>query len=188
MSGITTRTYDSELYSRRDSFRLVIDEYTTTTGTITANSDLYVWGYNDRPLDLDVTNSIVFEVTTGDAYDCRLTAWDDTTHSTTLNELIQADKVRCSAMAYCCKGAKLTPTESKDPLNLVYPPAHNRIFKGNTNAYGYKYYYGDFDLSYRYQSDVYGDYLIFRPMLYEIDETVSYGVHDYIITLHYSYT
>jgi len=188
LTGYTTRYVESSLYSRRESFRLVIDEYTTNSGIVAEGEPLYVWGYNERFLDLDVKNAIVFEVTTGEAYNCRLTAWDDVTHSTTINELIQGDHVRCSAMAYCCKNSKLDPTESKDPLNLVYPPAHNRIFKGNVAVGGYKYYYGDFDLVYRYQSDVYGDYLIFKPMLYNITTDISYGVHDYIITLHYSYT
>lgn len=187
MSGYTTRTYDATLYARRESYRLVVDELTSTSGIIAAAADLYVWGYNNS-LDMDVSNSIVFEVTTGEAYDCRLTAWDDVTHSTTLNELIQGDHVRVSAAAYCCTDSKLTPGESKDPLNMVYPPAHNRILKGNVDTGIYKHFYGDFDLVYRYQDDVYGDYLIFKPMLYGIDDSISYGVHDFIITLHYSYT
>jgi hypothetical protein len=188
MVGYTTRDVQSSLYSRRESFRLVIDEYTTNSGIIAADTPLYVWGYNDRLLDLDTKNSIVFEVTTGEAYNCRLTAWDDVTHSTVLNELIQGDHVRCSAMAYCCTGSTLDPLESKTPLNLIYPPVHNRIFKGNLIDGGNKYFYGDFDLVYRYQTTIYGDFLMFKPMLYGIDTDVSYGVHDYIITLHYSYT
>lgn len=189
MSGYTTRTYDATLYSKRENYRLIIDEYTSTSGIIAEDADLYVWGYDTNlELDMNTQNSIVFEVTTGEAYNCRLTAWDDVTHSTTINELIQGDHVRVSAVAYCCKGSKLTPEESKDPLNMVYPPAHNLILKGNTFAYDTKYYYGDFDLVYRYQTDVYGDFLIFKPMLYGIHSGISYGVHDYIITLHYSYT
>ena len=188
LSGYTTRTDESSLYSKRESFRLVIDDYTTNSGIILQNEPLFVWGYNERFMEMDVKNSIVFEVTTGEAYNCRLTAWDDVTHSTTINELIQGDHVRCSCMAYCAGTSALDPSESKDPLNLVYPPAHNRIFKGNVDLAGYKYFYGDFDLVYRYQDNVFGDYLIFKPMLYGIDTSISYGIHDYIITLHYSYT
>jgi hypothetical protein len=187
MAGVTTREYTSTLYSRRESFRLVVDEYVTASGIIAEDEPLYVWGYNERPMDLDTQNSIVFEVTTGEAYDCRLTAWDDVTHSTVLNELIQGDHVRCSAMAYCCTGSKLDPLVSKDPLNLVYPPQHNVILRGNESL-GFKHYYGDFDLVYRSQANIYGDFLIFKPMLYGIDSSISYGIHDYIITLHYLYT
>lgn len=188
LSGYTTRITESSLYERVESYRLVIDEYVTNSGIILENEPLYIWGNNDATLDLDATNSVVFEVTNGEAYNCRLTAWDDVTHSTIINELIQGDHVRCSCAAYCASNSKLDPGELEDPLNLVYPPAHNRIFKGNTNLGGYKYYYGDFDLIYRYQSGVYGDFVIVKPMLYGIDSSISYGVHDYILTLHYSYT
>lgn len=192
MGGYATRDYESTLYSRRESYRLLIDDTTTTTGIIYKDVDLYAWGYDGnasiREIDMDVTNSIVFELTIGEAYNCRLTAWDDVTHSTTLNELIMGDHVRCSAIAYCCGGSKLDPEETSEQVNMVYPPAHNRIFKGNVNYAGYKYFYGDFDMVYRYQEDVYGDFLIFKPMLYGIHTGISYGVHDYIITLHYSYT
>jgi hypothetical protein len=188
MAGITERKYESSLYSCRDSFRLSISDYVTTSGIITEDTDLYVWGFTNRLLDLDCQNSVVFEIINGEAYNCRLTAWDDVTHSTTRNELIQGDHVRCSAMAYCCGGSKLIPIESKNPINLVYPPVHNRIFKGHTIDGTNKLFYGDFDMTYRYQSTVYGDYLIFKPLLYGIDENISYGVHDYLITFHYSYT
>jgi len=188
IAGATERKYESSLYSRRDSFRLTVSDYVTTSGIITEDTDLYMWGFTNRLLDLDCQNSVVFEITNGEAYNCRLTAWDDVTHSTTKNELIQGDHVRCSAMVYCCTGSKLVPAESKVPLNLVYPPVHNRIFKGNTIDGTNKLFYGDFDMVYRYQSTVYGDFLIFKPLLYGINESISYGVHDYLITFHYSYT
>ena len=190
MSGTTTRSYTTYLRKRQDGFRLTIDELTTNSGVIAADADLYMWGYSNtvRPLDMDTSNSVVFEVTTGEAYNCRLTAWDDVTHSTLANELIQGDNVRVSAMAFCCSDSKLNPGESKNPINLIRPPVHNQIFKGNTVYQGQKLYYGDFDMVYRYQTDVFGDYLMFKPMLYNITDSISYGVHDYIITLHYSYT
>lgn len=190
LTGTTTRTYTTNLRNRADSYRLIIDELTTNSGVISNDAQLYMWGYSNtvRPLDLDTSNSIMFEVTTGEAYNCRLTAWDDVTHSTLMNELIANDHVRVSAIAFCGSNSKLNPGENKNPLNLVYPPAHNRIFKGNTTFAGYEYYYGDFDMVYRYQTGVYGDYLMFKPMLYGIHPGISYGVHDFIVTLHYSYT
>lgn len=162
----------------------------TMSGTLSSGTEFKSWGTLSSDVDFTVNDSVTFEVTTGEAYNCRLTAWDDVTHSSTLNELIQGDHVRCSALAYCSTGAKLTPTESypPDPINYVFGPIHNRILKGNTTNLGYNYYFGDFDLVYRYQSTIYGDFLVFKPMLYGIDETISYGVHDFIITLHYSYT
>jgi hypothetical protein len=141
-------------------------------------------------VDYNMEDSVVFEVTTGEAYNCRLTAWDDVTHSTLLNELIQGDHVRASALAFCCSNSALNPNESFDPnpINFVHGPVQNRILKGNTVDVSTNLFYGDFDMVYRYQADVYGDYLIFKPMLYGIDNSISYGVHDYVVTLHYSYT
>jgi hypothetical protein len=163
-------------------------EDSTTSGTLPSGTEFISWGSLSSDISFTVDDSIVFDVTVGEAYNCRLTAWDDVTHSTTINELISGDNVRISAVAYCSGGSKLVPTESYDPINYVFGPVHNRILKGNVSYAGYNYYFGDFDMVYRYQDDVFGDYLLFKPMLYGIHTGISYGVHDYIITLHYSYT
>ena len=68
------------------------------------------------------------------------------------------------------------------PYEIIMMPAYDQVLKGSTQ------YYGTFDMVYRYQADVYGDYLMFKPYLYNIDNTISYGVHDFYITFHYSYT
>lgn len=191
LGGTTTRTYTATVRAKRESYRLYIDEIVTPSGIIEDDEELHMWGYDNatRPLDMDSTNSIVFEVTTGEAYDCRLTAWDDATHSTLANELIQGDHARVSAVAFCCAGSSvLAPEVTPDPVNLVYPPVHNRILKGNTVYLGEKLYYGDFDMVYRPQTDVHGDFLMFKPQLYGIHSGISYGVHDFLVTLHYSYT
>ena len=160
----------------------------TGSGTLPSGTQLNSWGTLTGSVDFQTTDSIVFEVTAGEAYNCRLTAWDDVTHSTIINELIANDHVRISALAFCSSNSKLDPNENYDPINYVYGPVHNRILKGNTVFGNQNYFYGDFDMVYRFQTDVYGDFLIFKPMLYGIDSSVSYGVHDFIITLHYSYT
>ena len=190
VTGITSRDVNSTVYTKKETYRLLTDDYITGSGTIAPDTQLYMWGYDTtlRPLDLETQNSVVFETTAGEAYNCRLTAWDDVTHSTTINELIAGDYVRVSAMAYCSKATKENPTESQSPINYIFPPAHNKIIKGNVVDGDTKYYYGDFSLVYRYQADIYGDYLIFKPILYGIDSSISYGVHDFLIVLSYSYT
>lgn len=197
LSGTTTRTYSETKYARFGSYNLYIDSDSTevngtvTSGTVHAGNQLNIWGWeaDDRPLDMDTSNSVIFEVTTGEAYNCRLTAWDDVTHSTLLNELIQGDHVKVSALAYCCEGSKEDPEISETPINFIHPPARNIILKGNTVAAGVEYYYGDFDMVYRaVYPDVYGDYLMFRPMLDNITSSISYGVHDFVVVLHYEYT
>lgn len=188
--GTVTRTYAASLTPRGNEYRLTVDEFTTNSGVVASGTELYMWGYSNtaRPLDMDVMNSISVEVITGEAYNCRLTAWDDVTHSTTYNELIQGEHTRVSAIAFIGTGDKLEPDESKDPLNLVYPPVHNRILKGHTVVDDYKYYYGDFDMTYSHEPGTCGAFLMFKPMLYGIDSNISYDVHDHIVTLHYSYT
>lgn len=195
-NGNAEELYISDVYTLGlNSYQLNVVGSTLSSGTLSSGilsrgTEFRSWGSLSSNIDFTVNDSIVFEVTTGEAYNCRLTAWDDVTHSTTTNELIQGDHVRCSAVAYCSTGSKLTPTESfpPDPINYVFGPIHNRILKGNTIDSGYNFFFGDFDLVYRYQATIYGDFLIFKPMLYGIDENISYGVHDYILTLHYSYT
>lgn len=163
---------------------------TTGSGVLPQGTSLYGWGSVTGTTDYNTQDSIVFETTAGEAYNCRLTAWDDVTHSTLINDLIQGDHVRVSALAFCSTNSKLLPNESfsPNPINFVHGPVHNRILKGNTVDAGTNLFYGDFDMVYRYQADVYGDFLIFKPMLYGIDNTMSYGVHDFVITLSYSYT
>lgn len=137
--------------------------------------------------DVNTHNSVVFEVTNGEAYDCRLTAWDDVTHSSNLNTLFLNDNCRVSALVFNCNTSKDTPTEN-DGVSFIHPPVLNRVFKGDTVYLGESLYYGDFDMKYRTDSSVYGDFLMFKPMLYGLNASTPYGVHDYVICLHYSYT
>lgn len=160
------------------------------TGTLTAGTSVHAWGIVDKdtPVDLNTQNSIVFQVTNGEAYDCRLTAWDDATHSSTDNLVISGDHCRVSAMAFCSAGTVENPLESFDPKNIIMAPKTNMILKGNVVDGPTNLFYGDFDMSYKYQDGVIGDFLMFKPMLYGIDDTMPYGVYDFVITLKYSYT
>ena len=135
-----------------------------------------------------IQNSIKFEVTEGENYDNRLTAWDDVTHSSTDNYLINSDRVKVSAVAY---RYTIGSGSEDDPETVVevHPPSYNISLKGDTTISGVDYYYGDFDMIYATPTTGHiGDVLIFRPMLDNITSAVPYGVHDYVITLHYSYT
>jgi len=168
------------------SYKMSVD-HVTGSGTIADGHELKSWGTLTGEIDYSTLDSVVFTVTAGEAYNCRLTAWDDVTHSTTSNNLIYNDRVRVSSLAFCATNTVNDPQESFSPLNYVFAPIHNRIFKGNTVYGGTKYYYGDFDLVYRPQSGVIGDLLIFKPYLV-VDASIPYGVHDFVIVLHYSYT
>jgi len=137
----------------------------------------------------DIRNSIKFEISAdpgGESYNNRVTAWDSVTHSTTSNYLITNDMVKISAVAYNYYGAEATPSGIVE----VHPPAYNKVIKGNTTVSGVDNYYGDFDMEYANVAPDFknGDVLIVRPWLYNINASVPYGVHDFVITLHYSYT
>jgi len=158
------------------------EQYTNCSGTLVSGTCVSGSGYSC----FCQANSVNFQLTEGECYDCRLTAWDDVTHSTTLNEIIAGDHCRVSAFAFNYEGADF---KNPSATNVVYAPVYNRILKGNTSYMGTDYYYGDFDMVYRTAgSGKTGDFLIFRPILYGLHSGISYGVHDFVIVLHYSYT
>jgi len=128
-------------------------------------------------------NSILFAVTFGEAYDCRLTAWDDDTHSTTNNKVLAEEHYKVDAIAYRSniENTAHTPTFRKN-TNLVFPPAMDAVLRGNDR------YYGDFDLIFSIEVDEYGEYLAFIPRLVDIDDSFIAGSYDFITTLHYKYT
>lgn len=147
----------------------------------------------------DIWNSIVFEVTSGENYNNRLTAWDSVTHSSIDNYLISTNRVKASCANYSWSGGtednpgNVEYGGSVDPGSQLpddpYPPQYNIILQGNTTVSGVDYYYGDWDMIYSLPtSGRNGDFLIVRPWLDNIDATVPYGNHDFVITLHYSYT
>ena len=147
----------------------------------------------------DIWNSIVFEVTSGENYNNRLTAWDSVTHSSTSNYLLSTDRVRASCANYSWSGGTEDnpsnveyggPVDSETQLpDSPFAPKYNITLKGNTTVSGVEQYYGDWDMIYSLPtSGRNGDFLIVRPWLNNINASVPYGVHDFVITLHYSYT
>jgi hypothetical protein len=138
----------------------------------------------------DLRNSIKFELTIGENYNNRVTAWDDVTHSSTNNYLISTNRVKASCANYSwLGGTENNPSDVQyggDGGDTPFPPQYNITLKGNTSVSGVDYYYGDFDLIFNTYRN--GDYLIVRPWLDNINSSVPYGVHDFVITLMYSYT
>ena len=120
------------------------------------------------------------------------------THNSTDNFLISTGRVKASCANYSWTGGtednpstvkyggSVHPT-TLEPEN-PFAPQYNITLKGNTVS-GTPNYYGDFDMIYSFPtSGRSGDYLIVRPWLDNINASVPYGVHDFVITLHYSYT
>ncbi len=169
------------MYRIADCQQVTWEQYTHCSGTLVSGTCVSGSGYSC----FCQANSVNFETTFGECYDCRLTAWDDATHSTTLNEIIAGDHCRASAVAFYYTGSDFT---NPDSVTEIHSPVYNRILKGDTQYMGTDYYYGDFDMQYRTAANTTGDILIFKPMLYGIHSGISYGVHDFVIVLHYSYT
>ena len=155
---------------------------TTTSGNYNATVTSGTWGALSTDSGFHAQNSVMFEVTTGECYDCRFTAWDSITHTTTAKFLLSSGRVRCSAVAYRSSGTRQVPTS----IVGVWPAEYNTTLSGNGA------YYGDFDMIFATPTTgKIGDLLIVKPWLYNIDSSVPYGsgdTHNFVLTLHYSYT
>jgi hypothetical protein len=168
----------SYMYRIADCQQITWSQYTNCSGTLVSGTCVSGSGYSC----FCQANSINFQLTAGECYNCRLTAWDDATHTTTLNELLLGQHCRASAFAFNYEGDDF---KNPDAVNVIFAPAYNKILQGNVAGC----YYGDFDMEYRSAGGgKTGDFLIFKPMLYGLHSGISYGVHDFVITLHYSYT
>ena len=162
-------------------------------GSLESNSEIMCHQYSDIVVNSDTTiprvrrhngsNSIIFSVTFGEAYDCRLTAWDDDTHSTTTNKVLNEEHYKVDAVAYRSNIVDTSHTPTfRDVSALVYPSVYDIVLKGNER------YYGDFDLIFAIDDGEYGEYLAFIPRLVNMDDSFTAGSYDFVTTLHYQYT
>ncbi len=185
VSGTTTRS-GVEVYTANVTFT-----YTVGSGIVTNDEPMY-HQYSDVTIDSTTTeprirrqygaNSVAFEVTFGEAYDCRLTAWDDDTHATTNNKILDEEHYRVDVVTYRANDSEIYNSILKSNRCLVYPPSYDQVLKGNEK------YYGDFDLIYVIEANEYGEYLVFLPRLVNMNDTFAAGNYDFVTTLHYQYT
>lgn len=163
-------------------------EPTLSGGTILPGT-MYIWqdGTTNQDIWASPVNSVIFEVEHGEAYNCRLTAWDDTTHSTTNNRILQDHKYKVTCCVYKAGGGtKDSPTPDQSVDAMPHQPGIDVVLSGND------FYYGDFDMihvadggSTGLQS---GEYLYFLPRLDDINNTYDSGNYDFVTTFHYQYT
>ena len=154
-----------------------VTEYFNTWEADLVNSDIWAHG----------KNTIIFEVTNGEAYNCKLTAWDDDTHSTTSNQILNDSHYRATCAAYkSIGGSKSEPQSGNYTDAMVHPVGVDKVLKGDSS------YYGVFELAHIPNGGVtgneHGEYLIFLPRLAGMDSTFTAGNYDFVTTLHYSYT
>lgn len=161
----------------------------TGSGIVGVGEKMYVWkdGVANSAYWAHSENTIMFKVTFGEAYNCRLTAWDDDTHSTTANKILDEEHYKVVCAAYKAgDGTTQLPMSASVSGTMIYPPGLDIALKGNSS------YYGDFDLIYVANGgetgNEHGNYLIFIPRLHNMTDAFSSGNYDFVTTLHYQYT
>lgn len=196
LSGITYRKHTFNLSGGVGDGTVISGSWTTTSGV----NRVYNWpNLLTNTSWSNAQNSVVFQVINGEAYNCRLTAWDDDSHSTTANQVL--DGLHYKVVVYAYKAGHVqaggtlgstvaTPGTQKElPRSnnivdsMVFPPGINIPLKGDER------YYGDFDLIHvPVEYTEHGEYLAFTPYLYGMDDTFVAGNYDFVTTLHYQYT
>jgi hypothetical protein len=173
ISGSIYETFNEPIQAPME---LMYHQYSTTTPIDSSSTE-------PKPRRHHGENSIIFSVTFGEAYNCRLTAWDDDTHSTTNNKILDEEHYKVDAVAYRSNVADSAyqPVFTNEHC-LVYPPVYDKVLKGTES------YYGDFDLIFSIVAGEYGEYLAFAPRLVNMDNSFSAGSYDFVTTLHYEYT
>jgi hypothetical protein len=149
----------------------------TKTNSTLEGSFAYRWGNSN----IDFNNSVVISVTFGEAYECYITAWDDETHSSTNNVLLQNECYRISSCAFC----SANDTNLEEPTNkaMYSYPRYNVVLKGDTS------YYGKFNLPYEPIANRLGAYVVFKPILLNVPaSTMSKGKYEFVTSFHYKYT
>lgn len=173
ITGVVTGLVSGSMVAPSDIFSF---QYTTTS-PVTSGT------VQPRPRRHHGGNSVIFTVTFGEAYNCRLTAWDDNTHTTTLNKILDEEHYRVDAVAFRGNTGNTPHAPVLNSTNcLVYPEAFDIPLKGNSK------YYGDFDLIFAINTNEYGEYLVFTPRLINMDPSFTAGSYDFVTTLHYQYT
>ena len=161
----------------------------TVSGSNILPGTLYIWQDNITNNDIwaNPQNSVIFEVEQGEAYNCRLTAWDDETHSSINNRILQERKYKVTCCVYKAgAGTKEAPLPDQDLSAMPFPPCIDAPLAGDEAYYGY------FDLIHVANGGTtgqqHGEYLYFVPRLDDIDDTYTNGNYDFVTTLHYQYT
>ena len=134
------------MYIMSDCQQPTVESYTNCSGTLVSGTCA------SGTTCFSMQNSVNFEVTAGECSSCRLTAWDDVTHTTIANEIIDGDHCRASAVSLYYTGSDF---QNPDSVVEIKAAEYNKILKGNSS------YYGDFNMQYRAAANTTGDKLFF---------------------------
>jgi hypothetical protein len=139
--------------------------------------------------DSHFTDTLHLFMTFGEAYNCFITAWDDSTHSSVLNTVLKEELCKISACVYRSpdvSGGDGWPDDNQQNTAIphVYAYVSDLPIKGN------ELFYGKFNLVfYVRETNIIVDMVSIRPRISTINSDIfSPGNYDFIITLHYQYT
>jgi hypothetical protein len=188
-SGILTEQDNRLLYDKGPINALDYAIYGFSSGKMNLSSNDYIFkNYPEFKKDLYLSNSLHILMKFGEAYNCYITAWDDSTHATTSNTVFTNQVIKLSAsVSRSKKDTNDYPLKSIEDINdtyIVYSTVSDMPIKGND------YYFGKFNLVYYTgNSDYLGDIVSFRPRISEVTKTIfPPGNYDFVLTFHYQYT
>jgi hypothetical protein len=146
------------------------------------------YGFPTYMADSHFSDTLHLWMTLGEAYNCYLTAWDDSTHSSIANIVLENELCKITACVYRSPDANINGEPDSDQATTTYSPVHDYVsdypIKGN------ELYYGKFNLVYYVREpNVIGDMVSIRPRISTINNSIfDPGNYDFVITFHYQYT
>jgi len=144
------------------------------------------YGFPHDKQDSHFTDTLCLMLKFGEAYNCYITAWDDSTHSSVLNTVLKEELCKIAACVYRSPESGGWPTQ--DQQNTTIPHVYDYVsdfpIKGN------ELFYGKFNLVYYVREpNIIGDMVSIRPRISTINSDIfSPGNYDFVITFHYQYT
>lgn len=124
----------------------------------------------------------------GEAYNCYITAWDDSTHSSILNTALSNELCKLSACVWRSPDVNTDTWPDNDQQSTTIPHVYDYVsdfpIKGN------ELFYGKFNLVYYVREpNIVGDIVSVRPRISTVNSLIfSPGNYDFVITFHYQYT
>lgn len=146
------------------------------------------YGFPTYIEDSHFSDTLHLWMTLGEAYNCYLTAWDDSTHSSIANTVLKNELCKITACVYRSVDANTNGEPDHNQQDTTYPPVYDYVsdypIKGN------EIYYGKFNLVYYVREpNVIGDMVSIRPRISTINSALfDPGNYDFVITFHYQYT
>lgn len=188
-SGVISKYDANRLYNNGPLVSTTPAIYGTAIGSVVAEKNKSVFfGYPDFKDDLYLSTSLHIILEFGEAYNCYITAWDDTSHSTTSNVIFDNQLLKLSAAVFrSTNSSGQYPGSNVSDVNNTYVVVS---VVSDMPVKGDDYIFGKFNtVYYTGISSHIGDVISVRPRISEVNKTYfPPGNYDFVITFHYQYT